>query len=192
MELEHDECPIHDHKNEKCRHVFVINNAKVNGNGRIVFYVSSENIDPGNKNNVIKKIKKIPTGEFHNARFDIDAVVSQALFISLGSNGTNTPAGVITPNYYSENSYELQFSQFDNAVFTVKNGPIYFIGTIKPNNIIRYTFPMIFSSLQAANTMLNTIYTTLNNTIPSSISVTALTYTQGSGGLTIIGTYLPP
>jgi hypothetical protein len=80
MELEHDECPIHDHKNEKCRHVFVINNAKVNGNGRIVFYVSSENIDPGNKNNVIKKIKKIPTGEFHNARFDIDSTKPRGRF----------------------------------------------------------------------------------------------------------------
>ena len=73
MELEHDECPIHDHKNEECRHVFVINSAKINSNGKIVFYVSSEDIDPGNKNKVIKKIKKIPQGEYHNARFDIDA-----------------------------------------------------------------------------------------------------------------------
>jgi hypothetical protein len=73
MELEHDECPIHDHKNEECRHVFVINKAKINSNGKIVFYVSSEDIDPNNKNKVIKKIKKIPKGEYHNARFDIDA-----------------------------------------------------------------------------------------------------------------------
>ena len=72
MELEHDECPIHDKNNEECRHVFVINSAKVNSNGKIVFYVSSEDIDTGNKNKVIKKIKKIPRGEFHNARFDID------------------------------------------------------------------------------------------------------------------------
>jgi hypothetical protein len=75
MELENDECPIHDHKNEECRHVFVINKAKINSNGKIVFYVSSEDIDPNNKNKVIKKIKKIPQGEYHNARFDIDTAV---------------------------------------------------------------------------------------------------------------------
>jgi hypothetical protein len=92
--------------------------------------------------------------------------------------------------------YELQFGKFDNvavdnvavdnvaAALTVKSGPIYFIGTIKPN-IFLYTFPMSFSSPQAANKMLYTIYTTLNKT-----SVTAVTYTQGSGGITIIGTYL--
>ena len=63
MEIEHGECPS--------RHVFVINDAKVNGRGHVVFYVSSEDIDPNNKNKV-NKIKKIPQGEYHNARFDID------------------------------------------------------------------------------------------------------------------------
>ena len=73
MKLDDGECPVHGHKNEDCRHVFVINSAKVNNdNGRIVFYVSSKDIDPGNKNKVIKKIKKIPQGEFHHALFDID------------------------------------------------------------------------------------------------------------------------
>ena len=80
MELEHDECPIHDKNNEECRHVFVINSAKVNSNGKIVFYVSSKDIDPGNKNKVIKKIKKIPQGEFHNARFDIDWVIGYQFY----------------------------------------------------------------------------------------------------------------
>jgi hypothetical protein len=76
MELEDGECPVH-HKGKRCdsvecKHVFVINNAKVNSNGHVVFYVSSEDIDPNNKNKVINKIKKIPQGPFHNARFDID------------------------------------------------------------------------------------------------------------------------
>jgi hypothetical protein len=56
------------------RHVFVINNAKVNKLGQVVFYVSSKNIDPNNTNKVIKKLKKIPQGPFHNARFDIDSI----------------------------------------------------------------------------------------------------------------------
>ena len=57
------------------KYVFVINNAKVK-KGRVVFYVSSKNIDPNNTNKVVKKLKKIPTtkkGEmFRHVRFDID------------------------------------------------------------------------------------------------------------------------
>ncbi len=78
MELDDGECPIHHHHKGKhcdhseCRHVFVINDAKVKDDGQVVFRVSSKDIDPNNTNKVIKKLKKIPTGEFHNARFDID------------------------------------------------------------------------------------------------------------------------
>lgn len=61
------------------RHVFVINNAKVNQRGQVVFYVSSQNIvlpssqnNPNNKE--LKLLKKIPTGSFRKARFDIDAI----------------------------------------------------------------------------------------------------------------------
>jgi len=60
------------------RHVFVINNAKVNQRGQVVFYVSSQNIvlpssqnNPNNKE--LKLLKRIPTGSFRKARFDIDA-----------------------------------------------------------------------------------------------------------------------
>jgi hypothetical protein len=81
MELHDGECPIH-HKGKdcdhgECRHVFVINNAKVK-DGRVIFYVSSKDIDLNNKNKVIKKIKKIPQGKlFHNARFDINGRLEQ-------------------------------------------------------------------------------------------------------------------
>ena len=78
MELEDYECPIHDKKNEECRHVFVINSAKVNGCGHVVFYVSSKDIDKNNKNKVIEKLKKIPQGDlFHNARFNINGRLEQ-------------------------------------------------------------------------------------------------------------------
>jgi len=78
MEIDDGKCPIHKHKNDECRHVFVINNAKVeevNDCRKVVFYVSSKDIDKNNKNKVIKKLKKIPTtkkGELFHARFDID------------------------------------------------------------------------------------------------------------------------
>lgn len=61
---------VMEHGNKK--YVFVINDAKVNANGHVVFYVSSKYIDPNSTNKVIKNLKKIPQGKFHNARFDID------------------------------------------------------------------------------------------------------------------------
>ena len=73
MELRNDECKD---KQNRCRHIFVINDAKIK-NGKVVFYVSSKDIDiefdSKNTNSRIKKLKKIPTGPFHHARFDIDA-----------------------------------------------------------------------------------------------------------------------
>lgn len=73
MELRNDECKD---KQNRCRHIFVINDAKIK-NGKVVLYVSSKDIDiefdSKNTNSRIKKLKKIPTGPFHHARFDIDA-----------------------------------------------------------------------------------------------------------------------
>jgi|688.fasta_scaffold225508_2 hypothetical protein len=66
---------LRNHEGKDKKHVFVINNAKVK-DGRVVFHVSSKYIDPNNKNKMIKKLKKIPTGKFHNARFDIDYLYS--------------------------------------------------------------------------------------------------------------------
>jgi hypothetical protein len=54
-------------------HLFVINKVKVI-NFNVVFYVSSKNITlPSKSNKKLKSLKKIPRGEFHNVRFDIDA-----------------------------------------------------------------------------------------------------------------------
>jgi hypothetical protein len=75
MELDHGECPFHKNNKNGCKHVFSINNAKVNKRGQVVFYVSSKDIDHSNTNKLsetVKLLKKIPTGSFHNARFDID------------------------------------------------------------------------------------------------------------------------
>lgn len=77
MELDHGECPFHKNNKNGCKHVFSINNAKVNKRGEVVFYVSSKAIDSSNTNTLsetVKLLKKIPTGSFHNARFDIDSI----------------------------------------------------------------------------------------------------------------------
>jgi hypothetical protein len=61
-----------DDKGKYKKYVFVLNNAKVNKRGEVVFRVSSKDIDKNSTNKDIQKLKKIPTGHFHNARFDID------------------------------------------------------------------------------------------------------------------------
>lgn len=76
MELDDGECPYHHkaNKHAECRHVFVIKRAKVNKCGQVVFYVSSKDIVlPSDPDKELKLLKKIPTGAFCRARFDIDA-----------------------------------------------------------------------------------------------------------------------
>jgi len=56
--------------NSKHRYVFVIKNAKVKKDGRIVFDVSTNEIKL--HLNINKKLLRLPEGYFKNARFDID------------------------------------------------------------------------------------------------------------------------
>jgi hypothetical protein len=78
MELDDGECPYHHkakncRKQDECRHVFVIKRGLVNKCDQVVFYVSSEDIVlPTNPNQEVKRLKTIPTGSFHRARFDIN------------------------------------------------------------------------------------------------------------------------
>jgi hypothetical protein len=81
MELDDGECQYHHKaknckKHDECRHVFVINRGTVNTKGQVVFYVSSDDIVlPSNPNKELKLLKKIPTGSFRRARFDIDTFI---------------------------------------------------------------------------------------------------------------------
>jgi hypothetical protein len=64
---------LRDDEGKYERHVFIINRVKFNKHDKLVFKVSSTDIAKNNTNKKIKKFKKIPSGEFHNARFDIDS-----------------------------------------------------------------------------------------------------------------------
>jgi hypothetical protein len=78
MELDDGECPYHhkEHKQDDCKHVFVIKRGLVNKCGQVVFYVSSEEIVlPTNPNQEVKRLKTIPTGSFRRTRFDIDPMI---------------------------------------------------------------------------------------------------------------------
>ena len=79
MELDDGACPFHKGDHEECRHVFVIENAKVKKEKNrkkknVVFTVSSHDITlPPNSKRKVKLLKKSPTGDFKNVRFDIDS-----------------------------------------------------------------------------------------------------------------------
>jgi len=78
MELDDGACPFHKGKHEECRHVFVIEDAKLKKEKNckkksVVFTVSSNNMTlPPNSKHKVKLLKKIPHGHFKNVRFDID------------------------------------------------------------------------------------------------------------------------
>ena len=57
--------------NNKRRYIFVIKNAKIKKNGKIVFDVSTDEIKL--QSNISKKLLHLPEGCFKNARFDIDS-----------------------------------------------------------------------------------------------------------------------
>ena len=124
MELHDDECD----KGKDKKHVFVINNAKVKDDGHIVFHVSSKDIDLNNTNKVIKKLKKIPTtkkGEmFHNARFDIDALIDALSVQLLSFNGmVQSVSGNLFESIFNiSNSTSLTMAQ----VFEAGNIPLSF------------------------------------------------------------------
>jgi hypothetical protein len=107
MKLQYGECPFH-HKNDKkdhcdkyavCRHVFVINRAKVNKCGQVVFYVSSDVMTLPPKPNKylesLKLAKKIPTTkcneEFHNVQFAIDDLSYQDYWVQSPVPGSIFP-----------------------------------------------------------------------------------------------------
>ena len=56
--------------NNKRRYIFVIKKAKVKKDGKIIFYISTGEINL--HSNISKKILRLPEGYFKNARFDID------------------------------------------------------------------------------------------------------------------------
>jgi hypothetical protein len=59
------------------KHVFVLKKAEINKNNKVVFYISTKEIQVNNNNNnnkseQMKNLKKIPLGKHKNVRFDID------------------------------------------------------------------------------------------------------------------------
>jgi hypothetical protein len=77
------------------KYVFVITNAYLNKKNEVVFCISTKSIDTANS-----QLTNLPTGKFHNVRFDIDSTTSPSLAVYQyvgtvpGPNGPTTqPTG---------------------------------------------------------------------------------------------------
>jgi hypothetical protein len=104
----------------KCKYVFIINDAKVkyiNDCRKVVFRVSSEDINVNNKNKVIKKIPITKKGELFHARFDIDP-----------SSSTSE-----SPQYPDPSGFAVIASIFDQQIID------YYIN----NNTFNFNFPIV-------------------------------------------------
>jgi hypothetical protein len=78
------------------KHVFVLKKAEINKNNKVVFYISTKEIQVNNNNNnnkseQMKNLKKIPLGKHKNVRFDIDYGNSISCLIS--GDTCSCPAG---------------------------------------------------------------------------------------------------
>lgn len=147
MKLQYGECPFHhkkDHcdKYAVCRHVFVINRAKVNKYGQVVFYVSSDVMTLPPKPNKylesLKLTKKIPTTkcnkEFHNVQFAIDdSYYTRVSVIVNSSNGT------IPSNFNSITTGTLSCICYSLNTCQENSNSILFYEIILINNILELT-----------------------------------------------------
>jgi len=79
------------------KYVFVITNAYLNKKNEVVFLISTKSIDTVNN-----QLTNLPTGKFHNVRFDIDAsggsVLSAYQYIDGYVPGTTQPTGPQAPS----------------------------------------------------------------------------------------------
>jgi hypothetical protein len=146
MKLQYGECPFHhkkDHcdKYAVCRHVFVINRAKVNKYGQVVFYVSSDVMTLPPKPNKylqsLKLTKKIPTTKcnkkFHNVQFAIDDSYTSVSVI------VNSYSGTIPSNFNSITTGTLSVIYNSNILNTCQENSILFYEIILINNNLELT-----------------------------------------------------
>lgn len=153
MKLQYGECPFH-HKNDKkdhydkytvCRHVFVINRAKVNKCGQVVFYISSDVMTlPPKPNKYLKSLKlakKIPTTkcneEFHNVQFTID------------DDGYTLQSGVTVNSISYSGQIPSNLNGFTNVSYFYYN-PKYLNKFVYGNPVMFQVTTMMFNSVDLA------------------------------------------
>ena len=165
IKLQYGECPFHhkdDHcdKYAVCRHVFVINRAKVNKCGQVVFYVSSDVMTLPPKPNKylesLKLAKKIPTTkcneEFHNVQFAIDenAIYNQTYYVQSVISGTTFPSELSDIGVGAQ----LNFSQDSSQTVTLGlNGDQVNIINILSidNNPVSTSYILVIDSTQSSD-----------------------------------------
>jgi hypothetical protein len=74
------------------QYVFVIRKIHFNSHGRVVFTISTKEIQLSN--NCSKKLIQIPCGKFYNMRFDIDFIEDYSVYIDSVPQGTTNDPNV--------------------------------------------------------------------------------------------------
>jgi hypothetical protein len=169
------------------KYLFVINKAKLNGNGHVVFKVSTKQIKLSDK-----KMLELPCGHHDGVRFDIDNDNSNKLIYTVGSNSgvgfsvnaALSPSGNIYYNTYfylplnaaidpSKNGViflynnnpindEINLSPYDNTSYIVTN-----VGTTY-NNAIQFISNLASSFVK--NNIPQKSYSTNTGTISISVN----------------------
>lgn len=139
------------------KYVFVINNARME-NDHVIFYVSSNKITiPSNANKRLKKLKKIPTGKFHNVRFDIDSTpenICTTYYDGLQQYSSNTFLGnTITVNDICNNGFSTCVNKIETACPDVSSNAIttFCNGVQNMNSSNAYDILKTFSNAVGSN-----------------------------------------
>jgi hypothetical protein len=125
------------------KYIFVITNAKFK-NGHAIFYVSTKEINLKNKN--IKRLKKLPEGQFKSVRFDID---DNIYYVQCPPN-PEQPNSIIGNQSFRISGYAKGYPvtiTVNNVIWngnsftgsgTYKSFPFYLIGSVSNNTLTVY------------------------------------------------------
>lgn len=178
--------------NNKRRYIFVIKNAKIKKNGKIVFDVSTDEINL--HSNISKKILRLPEGYFTNARFDIDfticpckcSVQGTACNISAGCcNCPTVPSWCPAP----PPPPPLQLPQLSNFNIPTQSYPGYPIVKQIPqptsnNSSGAFTYSSSNSNIATISNSTVT-FLTIGNVIITATQAASGNYSQGSIQITV-------
>jgi hypothetical protein len=129
------------------KYIFVITNAKFK-NGHATFYVSTKEINLKNKN--IKRLKKLPEGQFKSVRFDID---DNLYYVPCPLPNLEQANSIIGNQSFRISGYATVYPSYpatitvNNVIWTgysftgsgyYKSFPFYLIGSVSNNTLTVY------------------------------------------------------
>jgi hypothetical protein len=179
--------------NNKRRYVFVIKQAKVKKDGKIIFYISTDEIKL--HSNISKKILRLPEGYFTNARFDIDYSTCPCNCTSAPTPGCNKSTGCCkcptAPSWCTPppSPRPLQLPQLSNFNIPTQSYPGYpiVVKITQPNsNNSSGAFTYSSSNSNIATISNSTVtFLTIGNVIITATQAASGKYSQSSIQITV-------